>query len=60
MRYLARFAVLLLLPGLCFAQPALVTTAADVAEVVWQAANDTSGRLQFAAGPDAVALARQG
>ena len=43
-----------------FAQPAAVTKASDVAEVVWQAANDRSGRLHFAAGPDAVALARVG
>ena len=42
------------------AQPAAVTKASDVAEVVWQAANDRSGRLHFAAGPDAVALARVG
>jgi NAD(P)-dependent dehydrogenase (short-subunit alcohol dehydrogenase family) len=41
-----------------FAQPEAVTTAADVADVVWRAANDGSGRLRFAAGPDAVALAR--
>lgn len=41
-----------------FGQPAAVTTAADVAEVVWYAANDVSGRLRYAAGPDAVALAR--
>ena len=34
-----------------------VTTEADVAEAVWRAANDTSGRLRFPAGPDAVALA---
>jgi NAD(P)-dependent dehydrogenase (short-subunit alcohol dehydrogenase family) len=34
-----------------------VTTAADVALGVWQAANDASRRLRFAAGPDAVALA---
>lgn len=40
-----------------FAKPTAVTTEADVAEVVWQAANDTSQRLRFAAGPDAVALA---
>lgn len=40
-----------------FANPGAVTSAADVAEVVWQAANDESGRLHFAAGPDAVALA---
>ncbi len=41
-----------------FAQPAAVTTAADVAEVVWRAANDRSGQLRFPAGPDAVALAQ--
>jgi short-subunit dehydrogenase len=40
-----------------FAQPAAVTTPADVAEAVWRAANDTSGQLRFPAGPDAVALA---
>ena len=40
-----------------FAEPALVTTEADVAEAVWAAANDTSARLHFPAGPDAVALA---
>ncbi|MET0791684.1 MAG: SDR family oxidoreductase [Polyangiaceae bacterium] len=39
-------------------QPALVTCALDVAEVVWRAANDSSGQLRFPAGPDAVALAR--
>ncbi len=32
------------------------TTAHDVAEVVYQAATDTSGQLRFAAGPDALAL----
>jgi len=42
-----------------FAQPAAVTTAADVAEVVFRSATDTSARLRFPAGPDAVALARQ-
>jgi NAD(P)-dependent dehydrogenase (short-subunit alcohol dehydrogenase family) len=36
-----------------------VTTPADVAEGVWQAVNDTSSRLRFAAGPDAVALAEK-
>ncbi len=41
-----------------FAQPAMVTKEIDVAETVWQAANDLSGQLRFAAGPDAVALAR--
>ncbi|MFT3915114.1 MAG: SDR family oxidoreductase [Anaeromyxobacteraceae bacterium] len=41
-----------------FAHPAAVTTEADVAEAVFQAANDTSGRLRFPAGPDAVALAQ--
>lgn len=40
-----------------FAQPAAVTTEQDVAEVVWQAANDRSKRLRFAAGADAIALA---
>jgi len=40
-----------------FAQPAAFTTEQDVAQVVWQAANDTSERLRFAAGADAVALA---
>ena len=41
-----------------FATPALVTKESDVAEAVWQAANDSSGRLCFAAGADAVALAQ--
>src|SRR5688572_13561140 len=41
-----------------FAQPALVTKESDVAEVVWRAANDSTGRLRFAAGADAVALAK--
>lgn len=40
-----------------FGSPALVTTAADVAETVWRAANDRSAQLRFPAGPDAVALA---
>jgi NAD(P)-dependent dehydrogenase (short-subunit alcohol dehydrogenase family) len=40
-----------------FAQPAAVTTEQDVAEMVWQAANDRSERLRFAAGADAIALA---
>ena len=31
-----------------------VTTAADVAEAVWDAATDTSGRLRFPAGADAL------
>jgi NAD(P)-dependent dehydrogenase (short-subunit alcohol dehydrogenase family) len=41
-----------------FVQPAAVTTAADVAEAVWRAANDDSGKLRFPAGADAVALAQ--
>ncbi|WDZ81168.1 SDR family oxidoreductase (plasmid) [Ensifer adhaerens] len=41
-----------------FADPPLVTTEADVAEAVWQAANDQSGQLHFPAGADAVALAK--
>jgi len=40
-----------------FAAPALVTREADVAAAVWQAAQDRTGRLRFAAGADAVALA---
>jgi NAD(P)-dependent dehydrogenase (short-subunit alcohol dehydrogenase family) len=39
-----------------FAQPAAVTLESDVAEAVWQAANDTTGQLRFPAGADAVAL----
>jgi NAD(P)-dependent dehydrogenase (short-subunit alcohol dehydrogenase family) len=35
-----------------------VTTGSDVAEGVWKAANDTSDRLHFAAGADAIALAK--
>ena len=41
-----------------FAQPAAVTTESDVAEVVWRAANDSSARLRFPAGADAIALAQ--
>ncbi|MBX9646005.1 MAG: SDR family oxidoreductase [Xanthobacteraceae bacterium] len=41
-----------------FAKPAMVTKETDVAEAVWQAANDASGQLRFPAGPDALALAR--
>jgi len=41
-----------------FARPAQVTRESDVAEAVWLAANDTSGRLRFPAGADAVALAQ--
>jgi len=41
-----------------FGQPAAVTTARDVAEVVWHAANDAAARLRYPAGPDAVALAQ--
>ncbi|WP_374658032.1 SDR family oxidoreductase [Phenylobacterium sp.] len=42
-----------------FGRPGGVTTTAqDVAETVWQAANDRSDRLRWPAGPDAVALAR--
>lgn len=40
-----------------YAQPALTTREADVAEAVWRAANDASETLRFPAGPDAVALA---
>jgi hypothetical protein len=41
-----------------FAQVTTVTKESDVAEVVYGAANDVSGRLRFPAGPDAVALAQ--
>jgi NAD(P)-dependent dehydrogenase (short-subunit alcohol dehydrogenase family) len=40
-----------------YAQPEQVTRESDVAEVVWAAANDTTCRLRFPAGADAVALA---
>jgi NAD(P)-dependent dehydrogenase (short-subunit alcohol dehydrogenase family) len=40
------------------ADPGPVTTESDVALAVWHAANDTSGRLRFPAGADAVALAQ--
>lgn len=36
-----------------------VTQASDVAEGVWRAVHDTSGRLHFPAGDDAVALAQR-
>jgi short-subunit dehydrogenase len=40
-----------------FTQGSLVTTESDVAHGVFQAVSDTSSRLRFAAGPDAIALA---
>ncbi|QNH14368.1 SDR family oxidoreductase [Xanthomonas sp. SI] len=40
-------------------QPAAVTTASDVAQAIWEAANDVSERLHFPAGADAVALSEQ-
>lgn len=43
-----------------FANPPLTTKESDVAEAVWLAANDTTARLRYPAGADAVALARQG
>jgi NAD(P)-dependent dehydrogenase (short-subunit alcohol dehydrogenase family) len=43
-----------------YANPPLITRETDVAEAVWQAANDTTGQLRFPAGPDAVALAMAG
>jgi NAD(P)-dependent dehydrogenase (short-subunit alcohol dehydrogenase family) len=39
-------------------KPALVTRESDVAEVVWRAANDSTGQLRFPAGADALALAQ--
>ncbi|MBT9292967.1 SDR family oxidoreductase [Prosthecodimorpha staleyi] len=41
-----------------FAKPALTTREIDVAEAVWRAVNDGSGKLRFPAGADAVALSR--
>ncbi len=41
-----------------FAQPKAITTESDVAEVVWRAANDTTGQLRFPSGADALALAQ--
>jgi len=41
-----------------FGEPGAVTTPADVADVVFTAATDTSDRLRFPAGADAVALAQ--
>ena len=41
-----------------FGHPSAVTTERDVAEVIWRAANDSSARLRYPAGPDAVALAK--
>jgi NAD(P)-dependent dehydrogenase (short-subunit alcohol dehydrogenase family) len=43
-----------------FANPPLTTKEGDVAEAVWLAANDTSDRLHYPAGPDALALAQIG
>ena len=40
-----------------FSRVTTVTSETDVAEVVYRAASDASGRLRFPAGPDAVALA---
>lgn len=40
-----------------FGQPQATTTPQDVANAVWNAANDTTGQLHFPAGADAVALA---
>ncbi|WP_332742682.1 SDR family oxidoreductase [Hydrogenophaga sp.] len=40
-------------------QPSAVTSEQDVAEAVWLAANDTTPRLRFPAGADAVTLAAQ-
>ncbi len=41
-----------------FTQVTAVTKESEVAEAVWQAANDQSQRLRYAAGADAVALAQ--
>jgi NAD(P)-dependent dehydrogenase (short-subunit alcohol dehydrogenase family) len=39
-----------------FAHPAMTTKETDVAEAIWDAVNDTTDRLQFPGGADAVAL----
>ncbi|MGO4395471.1 SDR family oxidoreductase [Variovorax sp. M-6] len=39
--------------------PTAVTTAADVADAVWRAANDASATLRYPAGADAVSLAQE-
>lgn len=41
-----------------FAKPALTTKEIDVAEAIWRAVNDATGKLRFPAGSDAVALSR--
>jgi NAD(P)-dependent dehydrogenase (short-subunit alcohol dehydrogenase family) len=41
-----------------FARPPLITREIDVAEAVWRAVHDGTGRLRFPAGADAVALSR--
>ena len=43
-----------------FGVSSVVTEAIDVAEGVWRASTDTTGKLRFPAGPDAVALAKAG
>ncbi|MET3611725.1 NAD(P)-dependent dehydrogenase (short-subunit alcohol dehydrogenase family) [Rhizobium aquaticum] len=43
-----------------FARPAMTTKETDVAEAVWDAVHDTSARLQFPGGADAVALYEAG
>lgn len=40
-----------------FARPAMTTKENDVAEAIWDAVHDTTGKLHFPAGADAVALA---
>ncbi|UAL10982.1 SDR family oxidoreductase [Caulobacter segnis] len=42
-----------------FATPAMTTKEIDVAQAVWAAANDTTGRIHFPAGEDAVDLAKR-
>jgi len=42
-----------------FATPQMTTKERDVAEAIWAAANDASGRIHFPAGEDAVDLARR-
>jgi NAD(P)-dependent dehydrogenase (short-subunit alcohol dehydrogenase family) len=41
-----------------YARPAMTTKEVDVAEAVWRAVHDNTGKLRFPAGPDAVAISR--
>jgi hypothetical protein len=42
-----------------YTKPTAFTSESDVAEAVWSAVHDASGRIRFPAGADAVALASE-